>query len=203
MRYGFKHGMWKSKTYAVWAQMVYRCTRPTHPCYHRYGGRGIKVCKQWLDFRNFLADMGVKPEKTSIDRINNEGHYEPGNCRWTTQIEQCNNTRRTIKLTYNGKTLSRTQWDRELGFPKGRVRWRHENGWSIEEIVTIPFQRGDESKITKLTHEGKTLSITEWAKITGIPRNRIAGRVKAKMPMKKIFSTKKLPNSWIRYMHVD
>ena len=85
-------------TYYIWAAMVQRCTNPNNADYPDYGARGIAVCERWRDFRNFLADMGEKPHGMSIDRINNDGNYEPGNCRWATTEEQARNSRK-IKLT--------------------------------------------------------------------------------------------------------
>ena len=74
--------------------MHHRCSKVTNKSYHNYGGRGIKVCARWADFENFYADMGVRPSrKHSIDRINNDGDYEPGNCRWATAVEQMANRR--------------------------------------------------------------------------------------------------------------
>lgn len=87
----------KSPTYISWSRMRARCNRVNHPKRHRYGGRGIKVCERWSSFANFLADMGDRPPGTTIDRVDNDGNYEPANCRWATQLEQQRN-RSTTKL---------------------------------------------------------------------------------------------------------
>lgn len=94
-----KHGMRKAPEYNSWDAMIQRCCNPNTKRYHYYGGRGITVCERWRNsFENFYADMGPKPTpKHSIDRINNDGNYEPGNCRWATQSEQNFNTRRSGK----------------------------------------------------------------------------------------------------------
>ena len=82
-----------SPTYISWRDMKARSQNPNHKDYKNYGGRGIKVCNRWKDFVNFLADMGEKPEGLTLDRINNDGNYEPSNCRWTTPKEQRQNQR--------------------------------------------------------------------------------------------------------------
>ena len=80
-------------TYHSWEAMIQRCENPNNSRYKDWGGRGIKVCERWHDFRNFFADMGVRSFGLMLDRINNDGNYEPGNCRWATQKEQNNNKR--------------------------------------------------------------------------------------------------------------
>jgi len=98
------HGMVGTPIYYVWDAMIQRCTNPKHPSWANYGGRGITVCERWLKFENFLAGVGKRPrEGLSIDRKNNDGHYEPGNVRWATRTEQ-NNNRRPRKSSHLSAT---------------------------------------------------------------------------------------------------
>lgn len=82
------HGMYKTPTYNSWVSMKVRCNRKKNDNYHRYGGRGIKVCERWMVFENFFADMGERPEGMTLDRIDNDGNYEQSNCKWSTKQEQ-------------------------------------------------------------------------------------------------------------------
>lgn len=89
-----KHGMYNTPTYHTWEGMKQRCLNPEATRYPAYGGVGITICERWLDFKNFLEDMGIRPEGKTLDRINPFGNYEPTNCRWATPYEQANNQRR-------------------------------------------------------------------------------------------------------------
>lgn len=95
-----------SKVYRIWAQMIQRCTTPTDKKFHAYGARGISVCDRWREsFQDFLADMGERPEGMSIDRIDNNGNYEPGNCRWATNMQQSRNTRQNKFIVVDGERM--------------------------------------------------------------------------------------------------
>lgn len=114
--HGITHGHAHSREYRIWDGIKQRCLNLSNKAYPDYGGRGIKVCGRWLNFENFLADMGNCPtQKHCIERINNDGNYEPFNCRWATRREQMLNTRRTKMLTACGKTMCMKDWGRELG----------------------------------------------------------------------------------------
>lgn len=101
----------RTKEYSIWASMKGRCQNPKDKNYHHYGARGIKVCERWQKFENFIADMGPRPEGMSLDRYpDNNGNYEPGNCRWATWAQQHRNTRRTHFITHLGRTLCLSDW---------------------------------------------------------------------------------------------
>ncbi len=118
--------------------MLTRCENPRCEAYPRYGGRGIEVCKRWQTFENFLADMGPRPSADhSIDRIENDGNYEPGNCRWATDAEQNQNTRSNRLLTYAGRTQPLSVWAREFGIRRETVRERLKAGWDVERALTV------------------------------------------------------------------
>lgn len=138
-----KHGKADTPEYATWLRMIRRCTISSTPGYENYGGRGISVHPRWMSFDNFYADMGDKPAREySIDRIDNNGNYEPGNCRWATPSQQCRNTRRNRRLTLNGETRVVAEWAELVGLPAGRIEHRiNALNWSAEKALTTPIRR--------------------------------------------------------------
>src|SRR6266849_4946256 len=109
------HSYPPTRTYMAWLSMRKRCMNPRNKYFHRYGGRGIKVCKRWDNYSLFLSDMGEVPSGLTLDRKNNDGNYEPGNCRWATKKEQSHNSSRAKKITFGGKTLCVREWEHHLG----------------------------------------------------------------------------------------
>lgn len=135
------HELSNSRIYKIYNGMISRCYKKYSSSYDRYGGRGITICKEWLDdFMNFYnwAIKNGYSDDLSIDRIDPNGNYEPSNCRWATAKEQANNTRSTVFLTYNGETKSASEWSRITGIRQGTiVRRKTSYGWSDKECLTI------------------------------------------------------------------
>jgi hypothetical protein len=134
-----RHGMSNSPEHKVWMGMNERCINPNSKFFFRYGGRGITICDRWRVFENFYADMGQRPVGMTLDRENNDGNYEPSNCRWATQVEQMNNTCSNVRITIAGETKTLSQWSRAYGVDKDLASQRIlRDGWSPEDAVTIP-----------------------------------------------------------------
>lgn len=131
------HGMSGSKEYMIWVSIIKRCCNPHDKDYERYGGRGITVCDEWRhSFEAFYKDMGARPDDCqTIDRINNNGNYEPGNCRWTTWKRQNRNTSRTIMIDYHGLSLPLCDVADLAGIPVGMLRRRYYDGWAIDRML--------------------------------------------------------------------
>jgi hypothetical protein len=136
------HRMSKTPEFSTWSHMADRCLNGASRDYPAYGGRGITVCERWRGqrgFVNFLADMGRRPSpKHSIDRYpNNDGNYEPGNCRWANPSEQARNKRTTRILLAFGVALSLPEWSERMGIPSDRIRARIDKlFWSTERALT-------------------------------------------------------------------
>lgn len=113
-----------------------RCLNTKHKDYADYGGRGVTVCDRWKTFDNFIADMGPAPANATVERIDNNGNYEPKNCRWATRAEQGRNKRNNRFLTYDGKTQHLTAWARDLGIAHSTLRERLERGWPVEKALS-------------------------------------------------------------------
>lgn len=132
-----KHGLSHTREYVAWCGMLARCSNPKHKYYHRYGGRGIKVCKRWRSFVSFLKDMGAPPSpRHKLDRIDNNGDYKPSNCRWVTNKENCNNSRHNHRLQFQGLDLTITQWAERTGVGRANIHNRLKLGWSVERALT-------------------------------------------------------------------
>lgn len=127
------------KLYRRWSSMKARCYNKNSKCYSRYGGRGITVCDEWRNsfeaFRDWALSNGYSDDLT-IDRIENNGNYEPSNCRWTDVETQANNKRCNRLITYNNKTHTIAQWSNITGIPYDRIRRRMDNGWTPERTLT-------------------------------------------------------------------
>lgn len=131
-----KHGRSGSPEYESWREMRKRCNNQNHKWYHRYGGRGISVCRQWSSFEQFLCDMGKRPTaKHSVDRVDNDGDYTPENCRWATPIEQAHNTSRTHLIKYGGRVMCISEWSRYTGIPLSTLSQRITRGWTTAQAL--------------------------------------------------------------------
>lgn len=139
-RWNVTHGMCGTTLHRRWKAMVQRCHNPMNPGYSYYGARGIRVCKRWrTSFAAFHEDMGTPPTiRHTLDRIDNDGNYEPSNCRWALRGEQMRNTRRTRLLSFNGTTQCLSDWALMLGVRRELLKCRLERGWSIERTLTTP-----------------------------------------------------------------
>lgn len=133
-----KHGRSQSDVYGIWGTMIYRCTNPNAHGYENYGGRGIRVCDRWArSFEAFLEDMGPRPSpKHTIDRIDNYGHYEPGNVRWATKKEQSRNTRRNHVLEHFGRSMTIAEWAEETGLSFTTITSRLDRGWDVDRALS-------------------------------------------------------------------
>jgi hypothetical protein len=141
----FRHGKCKTPEYRVWCCMIGRCRNPNNTRYSLYGGRGIFVHPQWMNFENFLRDMGNRPSSNhSLSRIDNNDGYTKDNCEWATQKQQMANTSRSIKITMDGETMCLKEWCRRLniGYSTMLMRiWRGQ--WNPYRAITTPIRKGN------------------------------------------------------------
>ena len=134
----FKHGQTRTKLHVAWSNMRDRCLNPKNAKYHRYGGRGIKICERWMEFAAFAADMGEPPKGLTLDRIDTDGDYTPDNCRWANYVTQNRNRYDNVKLTARGQTLCITEWERLSGNSRQTISRRIAKGWMPEDAIFRP-----------------------------------------------------------------
>lgn len=139
-----KHGTKPIELWHCYTNMKTRCYNEKYSLYHRYGGRGIKVCDEWLNsfekFREWAFENGWSKDLT-LDRIDNDGNYEPNNCKWSTIQEQSNNRHTNRILTLNGVSDTMANWSRKLNIPYHIIQSRLYRGWEEEKILSTPYQR--------------------------------------------------------------
>lgn len=163
------HGLSRTLEYRIWRGMITRCTNPNRESWKKYGGRGISVCARWRSsFESFLADMGPRPSpRHSIEREDNDGNYEPGNCRWATATEQGRNTRRTKLWEHDGRRLTVMGWSEVTGMSERALWGRIQLGWPIERVLTEPIgtqdgnaklKREEVAEIRRLRADGADLN---------------------------------------------
>ncbi len=156
LKHGVTTGGAETREYRQWVNMNQRCYQPRSQQFKRYGGRTspITVCARWRhSFENFLADMGPCPPGLTLERKQNNGNYEPGNCRWDTPKAQANNRRNNRVLIFGGRSQTLTQWCEELGISRHALIHRLERGWKIEKAFTTlvrkhkPYANRSESPV--------------------------------------------------------
>lgn len=177
LRHGYcRDTVGRAQEWLAWRNLKDRCYNPRNKLFARYGGRGIKVCDAWRQsFEAFLADVGHAPSpKHMIGRVNNDGHYEPGNVRWETRMEQMRNKSDNHIIEFNGRREHLSEWSRITGIEHSTILYRLRAGWAVEKTLTTPV--GIE-RSRYLEFRGRRMRLSEWSKETGIPRLTIKRRI--------------------------
>lgn len=168
------HGGSYTRTFRIWSNMKSRCNNQNVPAYKHYGGRGIRVCNRWYDsFEAFYEDMGKCPEGYSIERVNNDGNYEPSNCKWIPLGEQGKNKRGNIRI--NNATVADTAV--EKGMKEATVRYRIKHNVSLDKKV---------GKDKMISFDGKTMNQKGWAEYLGVRHTTISMRIKKGWPISEV-----------------
>jgi hypothetical protein len=181
------HGKTNTQVYTSWSGIIQRCNNPKNHKYPLYGGRGITVCETWLNFANFLQDMGEPPTSNhSIDRIDVNQGYFPENCRWATIKEQSRNRRDCHYIEYNGEVKTLTDWAELAGIPRYTLHDRLKRGWTIEKSLTAPVR----PTRVPLEWDGKCYTLKQWEQVTGINQNALYSRIYTRgWSLEKAFTT--------------
>lgn len=163
----------QTREYRIWKLMRGRCNNRSHPNYPRYGGRGIRVCERWSSFANFLADMGLAPAGLTIERKNNDGGYEPGNCRWATRKEQSRNTSTNRMIAWRGETLCLAAWAERFGVTPNTLHRRLQRSPLEKAMRPGLVVQGEVVRV-----EGREVRLRDEAAARGLPVNTVRSRLK-------------------------
>lgn len=173
-----KHNMSKTRLYRTWAGVKQRCLNPKDTAYEYYGGRGIKVCQEWIDsFETFKswAELNGYSDSLTIDRKDVDGNYEPSNCRWITQKQQANNQRNNNLITYNRSTKTMAEWCECLNMDRRAIDGRLRRGWSIEKAFSVPIKPRNPHIVH---YQGRDYTASALSRLLGIERQTLDKRLK-------------------------
>lgn len=197
------HGASKTPEYRIYSGMLQRCLNQGAEAFRWYGARGVRVSEEWLGdggFERFLAHIGHRPSpEHSIDRIDNDGNYEPGNVRWATDREQLRNTSRNVWLEHNGRRMLATDWAAELGISRQAIEQRIRRGWPAERICSTGAGaisrslRGRAPGSELLEFGGVSDTITGWSRRLGVSRRALIQRIKRGHPLEVVFTAGPIP----------
>lgn len=171
----------QERLYGIWKGIKVRTHNTHHKDYKYCGAKGITICDEWDKsyeaFKEWALNNGYRDDLT-IDRIDNSGNYCPENCRWADLYTQANNKSNNHLITYNGKTQNMTQWARETGVRRELIKDRLKSGWSVEDALTKRKCELWERKDNRLlTYDGKTMTVSQWAKEIGVNRSTLSHRI--------------------------
>lgn len=184
----------KMPEYAIWCGMKERCGNSGHKSFSRYGGRGIQVCRRWSEgedgktgFECFIADIGRRPTdgKYLIERKDNDGNYEPGNCIWAKREAQVRNRRSNHWVTYQGERMTMTDAAKKAGLRKALVHDRLNRGWPEEKAFSEPPEAYNETRAVRVTLDGESMTLLEAIKKTGMPYSAVWLRLKKGWPSQR------------------
>lgn len=169
------------------AHMLHRCYNPNDNSYHRYGGRGIRVCSRWMKFDNFKQDIGERPGKNyQLDRIDNDGDYTPENCRWATRKQQARNRSSNRVFDFNGKKMCVPEISEVTGVEISLIRDRIYKGKDIHEAAS------DKNKLNEriIEFNGVAMSISAWSRKIGVHRGTLTMRFRNGWTVERALTTK-------------
>lgn len=164
-----------TRTYRIWHGMKDRCLNKNNARFNRYGGRGITVCERWMDYRNFLADMGERPDGMSIDRIDNTKGYSPENCRWATTKQQSRNKSNNRIITHNGVTMTLADWSEHTGVKYQIIIERLIAGWDFADAINTNLKFNPKRTLMRSTN------VTGCA---GVDIHKASGKYQARIETK-------------------